>query len=77
MLKPKLKMSKVKNFYIIEARDNSTNSLEKRRLYTSTEQYTNIGSKQIDKFRKLYNVKVTKYVCNNESVELLNIPLNK
>lgn len=66
----------IKNFYIIEARDNTTNALEKRRVYTTKEQYKSIGSKQIEKFRKLYNVKVTKYVCN-ESVELLRLPLNK
>lgn len=60
-----------RNFYIIEARDSKTNQLEKRRLYTNSEQYTSIGLKQIEKFENLYKVKVTKYICN-ESVEILN-----
>ena len=60
-----------KNFYIIEARDTKTNQLEKRRIYTTSQQYKSIGLKQIEKFEKLYKVKVTKYICN-ESVEILN-----
>ena len=60
-----------KNFYIIEARDLQTNQLEKRRIYTTSQQYKSIGLKQIDKFEKIYKVKVTKYICN-ESVEILN-----
>ena len=66
-----------RNFYIIEARDKSTNQLEKRRLYTTMEQYKSIGLKQVEKFEKLYKVKVTKYICN-ESIEILNKkPKNK
>lgn len=60
-----------KNFYIIEARDSQTNQLEKRRIYTTSQQYKSIGLKQIKKFEKIYKVKVTKYICN-ESVEILN-----
>lgn len=60
-----------KNFYILEARDVGTNQLEKRRLYTTEKQYKSIGLKQVEKFSKLYNVKVTKHICT-EQVEILN-----
>ena len=38
--------------------------------------YQKIGLKQVKKFNELYNVKVTKYVCN-ESIEVLNLKPNQ
>ena len=62
----------MKIFYIIEARDPDTRHLEHRRVYTTEEQYLIRGMKQVEKFNELYDVKVTKYICN-ESVEVLNL----
>ena len=62
----------MKIFYIIEARDPETRHLEHRRVYTTEEQYLIRGMKQVEKFNELYDVKVTKYICN-ESVEVLNL----
>ena len=68
----KLKINIMKIFYIIEARDPDTRHLEHRRVYTTEEQYLIRGMKQVEKFNELYDVKVTKYICN-ESVEVLNL----
>lgn len=65
-----------KIFHILEARDSETRHLEHRRVYTTEEQYQKIGLKQVEKFNKMYNVIVTKYVCN-ESIEVLNLKPNQ
>lgn len=65
-----------KIFHILEARDSQTKHLEHRRVYTTEEMYQKIGLKQVKKFNELYNVKVTKYVCN-ESIEVLNLKPNQ
>jgi hypothetical protein len=63
-----------KDFYIIEARDSKTNQLEKKRIYTTLKQYKSIGLKQVEKLKKMYNVKVTRYICNKSICILDNQP---
>tara|TARA_R110001599_G_scaffold140731_3_gene320962 strand:- start:5924 stop:6145 length:222 start_codon:yes stop_codon:yes gene_type:complete len=65
-----------KDFYIIEARDSKTNQIEKKRIYTTLKQYESIGLKQVHKFKKYYNVKVTRYICN-ESICILDNKQNQ
>ena len=61
-----------KNFYVNEARDNKTKLLEKKMLYTTKAMYETKGKENIDKLRKIYNVKVIKYFCYAEEVIKLN-----
>ena len=65
-----------KIFHIIEARDPETRHVEDRRVYTTEEQYLIRGMKQVEKFNKVYDVKVTKYICE-ESVEVLNLKVDE
>ncbi len=61
-----------KTFYVIEARDTKTKLLEKKMLYTTKAMYESKGKENIDKLRKIYNVKVIKYFCYAEEVIKLN-----
>jgi|13_taG_2_1085334.scaffolds.fasta_scaffold02039_19 hypothetical protein len=61
-----------KTFYVIEARDIKTKLLEKKMLYTTKAMYETKGKENIDKLRKIYNVKVIKYFCYAEEVIKLN-----
>lgn len=65
-----------KIFHIIEARDPETRHVEDRRVYTTEEQYLIRGMKQVEKFNKVYDVKVTKYICE-ESVEVLDLKVDE
>lgn len=56
-----------KTFRIIEARCPDTNTLEKRKIYTSKTQYKKRGKKTIDDLSKMYNVTVTTFTACKET----------
>lgn len=63
-------MSRV--FRIVEARCVDTNTLEKRKVYTSDSHYIRHGHKSVDRLRLFYNVTVITYTaCKEETVEHL------
>ena len=63
-------MSRV--FRIVEARCVDTNLLEKRKVYTTDQQYEKRGKKSIEKLRLFYNVTVTTFTsCEEDTVKHL------
>lgn len=57
-------------FRIIEARCTNTNTLEKRKVYTTDEQYKKRGQKSVEKLRLFYNVTVITYTaCEEDTVK--------
>ncbi len=63
-------MSRV--FRIVEARCSDTNTLEKRKVYTTDQQYETRGKKSIEKLRLFYNVTVTTFTsCEEDTVKHL------
>jgi len=59
-------------FRIVEARCCDTNLLEKRKVYTTDQQYETRGKKSIEKLRLFYNVTVTTFTsCEEDTVKHL------
>ena len=59
-------------FRIVEARCSDTNTLEKRKVYTTDQQYETRGKKSIEKLRLFYNVTVTTFTsCEEDTVKNL------
>ena len=59
-------------FRIVEARCSDTNTLEKRKVYTTDQQYETRGKKSIEKLRLFYNVTVTTFTsCEEDTVKHL------
>ena len=64
-------MSRV--FRVVEARCPDTNTIEKRKVYTTDKQYKIRGINSIERLKKLYNITVIKFTaCKEEIVHIKN-----